>query len=230
MTNIFSVQPHSTGLRLLIAMTSAGISAGCATPAQPNVTQGTPLQAYVWQCADGSTINTRNISSPPAIALQSGNETRTLSQVRSASGARYQDATMQFWNKGNTATFERPSAAAIECREIRSKSLLEDARVRGVTFRGIGNEPGWLLEIGPASRLMFEDGYGSMRVIFQSLPPRTDSPSGITVHESTSSAQQLKVTLRRQTCADTMSDETYPYSVDIEIDGMKRRGCGLSLR
>ena len=137
---------------------------------------------------------------------------------------------MQFWNKGNTATFERPSAAAIECQEIRSKSLLEDARVRGVTFRGIGNEPGWLLEIGPASRLMFEDGYGSMRVIFQSLPPRTDSPSGITVHESTSSAQQLKVTLRRQTCADTMSDETYPYSVDIEIDGMKRRGCGLSLR
>lgn len=137
---------------------------------------------------------------------------------------------MQFWTKGDSATFERPSATTMECREIRSKSLLEDARVRGVTFRGIGNEPGWLLEIGPAGRLMFEDGYGSMRLIFESLPPRNDSPPGVTVHESTSSAQRLKVTLRLQTCADTMSDETFPYAVDIEINGVKRRGCGLSLR
>jgi len=206
------------------------LAAGCGTTAAVPASPGSKLQAHVWQCSDGSTIHTRNLPSPPAITLRRGAETRTLPQVRAASGARYQDSVMQFWNKGVSATLERPPGPPVDCSEIRSLSLLEDARVRGVTFRGVGNEPGWRLEIGPDHRLMFEDGYGSMRVVFQSLPPRSDSPPGVTVHENTSSAQPLKVTLSRQTCADTMSDETFPFTVEIEIDGVKRRGCGQPLR
>lgn len=226
MITFFISLPRTAALPLAAAL----LTAGCGTAPQTPVGRGSMLQAHVWQCSDGSTIHTRNIASPPAIALRTASETRTLPQVRAASGVRYQDATMQFWTKGDGATFERQPGTTTECRENRSQSLLEDARVRGITFRGTGNEPGWLLEIGPDNRLMFEDGYGSMRVVFQSLPPRSDSPPGVTVHENTSSAQRLKVTLRRQKCADTMSDETFPYTVDIEIDGVKRRGCGRSLR
>lgn len=226
MTDFFISLPRTAALLLAAAL----LTAGCGTPPQAPLGRGNPLQAHVWQCSDGTTIHTRNIASPQAIALRTGNETRTLPQVRTASGARYQDATMQFWTKGESATFERHPGTTTDCRENRSQSLLEDARVRGITFRGTGNEPGWLLEIGPNNRLMFEDGYGSMRVVFQSLPPRSDSPPGVTVHENTSSAQLLKVTLRLQNCADTMSDETFPYTADIEIDGVKRRGCGRSLR
>lgn len=202
----------------------------CGTTAPAPAGPSGTLQAHVWQCSDGSTINTRNLSSPAGIVLRTDSETRTLPQVRAASGVRYQDAVMQFWTKGDSATLERQAGATVDCREVRSLSLLEDARVRGVTFRGVGNEPGWRLEIGPAHRVMFEDGYGSMRVVFESLSPRSDSPPGIIVHESTSNSQQLKVTLRRQACADTMSDETFPYAVDIEINGVKRRGCGQPLR
>lgn len=223
----FVAPPARTATLLLAALL---MTTGCGTPPPTPAGPGGTLQAHVWQCSDGSTINTRNLSSPPGIALRKGSETRTLPQIRAASGARYQDATMQFWTKGDSATFERQSATTLECREIRSQSLLEDARVRGIAFRGTGNEPGWLLEIGPHNRLMFEDGYGSMRVVFQSLPPRSDSTPEVTVHENTSSAQRLKVTLRRQNCADTMSDETFPYAVEVEIDGVKRRGCGRSLR
>lgn len=219
---------HIPAAMLVMAALTA---AGCRTTADPmqSAAPRSTLQAHVWQCADGATLHTRNLASPPAIALRSDTGTRTLPQVRAASGVRYEDHTTLFWTKGNTATFERKPGKSVECREIRSQSLLEDARVRGVTFRGTGNEPGWLLEIGPGNRVLFEDGYGSMRVVFQSLPPRTDSPPGVTVHESNSSAQQLKVTLRRQTCADTMADETYPYTVNIEVDGIKRQGCGRSL-
>ena len=226
MTTFFISLPRTAALPLAALL----MTTGCGTPPLIPAGPGGTLQAHVWQCSVGTTIHTRNIASPPAIALRTGNETRTLPQVRAASGARYQDATMQFWIKGDSATFERQPGTTTDCRENRSQSLLEDARVRGITFRGTGNEPGWLLEIGPNNRLMFEDGYGSMRVVFQSLPPRSDSPPGVTVHENTSSAQQLKVTLRLQNCADTMSDETFPYTVDIEIDGAKRRGCGRSLR
>jgi membrane-bound inhibitor of C-type lysozyme len=206
------------------------VTTGCGTTTAVPAGPGRTLQAHVWQCSDGSTIHTRNMASPPSIILRRGTDTRTLPQVRAASGARYQDSVMQFWNKGDRATLECEPGPPVDCREIRSLSLLEDARVRGVTFRGVGNEPGWLLEIGPDHRLMFEDGYGSRRVVFHSLPPRNDSPPGITIHENTSSAQRLKVTLRRENCADTMSDETYPHTVDIEMDGVKRRGCGRPLR
>ena len=61
---------------------------------------------------------------------------------------------MQFWTEGDSARFERLPGSTVDCREIRSLSLLEDARVRGVTFRGVGNEPGWRLEIGPARRCL----------------------------------------------------------------------------
>lgn len=217
-------------IMFVLAFTAAG---GCRTTAPDAAQSGAPrnaLQAHVWQCADGSTLNTRNIASPPAISIRSGNETRTLPQVRAASGVRYEDAAMQFWTRGNEAAFERKPGKTVECREIRSQSLLEDARVRGISFRGTGNEPGWLLEIGPGDRVMFEDGYGSMRVVFQSLPPRNTGQPGETVHESTSSAQRLKITLQRKICADTMSDEVFPYTVHIETEGAKRNGCGMALR
>jgi putative lipoprotein len=209
---------------------AAVMLAACSTKAPAPAGPSGKLQAHVWQCSDGSTINTRNLSSPAGIALRTGAETRTLPQVRAASGVRYQDAAMQFLTKGDSATLERQAGATVDCREVRSLSLLEDARVRGITFRGVGNEPGWRLEIGPAHRVMFEDGYGSMRIVFQSLPPLPETTSGVTIHENTSGSHRLKVTLRREICADSMSDETFPYSVDVEIDGARRRGCGTSLR
>lgn len=222
------VSPQTRNATLLFAALLTATA--CSTPAPAPAGPGSALQAHVWQCSDGSTINSRNLTSPPGIALRTGSETRTLPQVRAASGARYQDAMMQFWTKGDSATLERQTGTAIDCREIRSLSLLEDAKVRGVTFRGVGNEPGWRLEIGPAHRVMFEDGYGSMRIVFQSLPPLPETTPGVTIHESTAGSHRLKVTLRQQSCADTMSDETFPYSVEVEIDGAIRRGCGTSLR
>ena len=222
---------HMPVAMLMVALLAAtGCRSNAPDPVQSAGTRSNTLQAHVWRCSDGSTIHTRNIASPPGITLRTETETRTLPQVRAASGVRYEDAAMLFWTKGDTATLERKPGKTTDCREIRSQSLLEDARIRGVTFRGTGNEPGWLLEIGPENRVMFEDGYGSMRVVFQSLPPRADAQPGVTIHENTSNAYRMKITLRRQTCADTMSDETFPFTVDVEVEGAKRRGCGQSLR
>jgi putative lipoprotein len=213
---------------LLLAVTACRTSA--PDPVQTTGTRNSTLQAQVWKCADGTAIQTRNLTSPPAVTLRVGAETRSLPQVRAASGVRYEDATMLFWTKGDSAAIQRKPGNATECRENRALSLLEDARVRGITFRAVGNEPGWLLEIGPENRVMFEDGYGSMRVVFQSLTPRNNTQPGVTIYENTSSAYRMKITLRQQICADTMSDETFTHTVDIEVEGAKRRGCGRALR
>jgi uncharacterized membrane protein len=186
------------------------------------------LQAHVWHCDDGSRIQSRN--RPAAIELRIGTEVSTLPQTPAASGARYGNAAMIFWNKGYDATLERRPGSAVACREVRVQSLLEDARIRGVTFRGTGNEPGWLLEIGPGSRGMFEDHYGSTRMVFPDLKPQTDTANGATVYTGESGGRRLRVALLPQPCADTMSDEIFPASVNLEIDGVRRIGCGTPLR
>jgi uncharacterized membrane protein len=35
--------------------------------------------------------------------------------------------------------------------------------------------------------------------------------------------------LQPRTCADTMSDETFPATVELEINGERRIGCGTPL-
>ena len=103
------LSPQTRNATLLFAALLTATA--CSTPATAPAGPGNTLQAHVWQCSNGSTINTRNLTSPPGIALRTGSktgsETRTLPQVRAASGVRYQDAVMQFWTKGDSATLER---------------------------------------------------------------------------------------------------------------------------
>ena len=61
------------------------------------------------------------------------------------------------------------------CRENRRRSILEDARARGVEFRASGNEPGWVWEL-LADRMIFIGAYGAERV----TTPRSAAPSGTT--------------------------------------------------
>jgi len=208
--------------------------AGCQAAGNPQPaaqgTVGAALQAHVWRCADDTTVTTRNITSPPAIQLRTGADTRTLPQVRAASGARYEDGMWMFWTRSDGAMLERKPGITVTCREVRAQSLIEDARVRGVTFRGRGNEPGWLLETGPGNRVMLDDRYGSVRMVFPDLAPRTDAATGATVYEGRSADHRLKATLIPRHCTDSMSDETFPYTVELEIDGERRRGCGSPLR
>ena len=84
-----------------------------------------------------------------AIAIDFHDGTRRLDQTVSASGVRYADSVVVFWTKGSTATLERQGTPPVQCEERRADSLREDARVRGVVYRGLGNEPGWVLEVGP---------------------------------------------------------------------------------
>jgi len=100
------------------------------------------LRAYVWECEGGQTLRMKNLYRERAITLEMHEGPRRLPQVVSASGARYSDGSLTFWTKGSSATFERAGSAPLTCRELRSQSLLADARERGVRYRGIGNEPG----------------------------------------------------------------------------------------
>lgn len=201
-------------------------AAPAPTPAADEVPEGV-LRAYAWQCADGQTLVMRNLLREKAIAIDFHDGTRRLDQTVSASGARYADNVVVFWTKGGTATLERQGAPTVQCEERRAASLREDARVRGVVYRALGNEPGWVLEIGPATRMSWTTNFGQDRHDFEQAQAAT-APDGATVYTAQNEAVAIKATVKAERCVDD-GDVEFDHVVTVESGTQTLRGCGTRL-
>lgn len=197
-------------------------------PATRTPAPGEPLQAYVWNCDSGQTLRMRNLLREDAVTIEMHEGGRKLPRVTGASGSRYSDGSLAFWIRGDTAVLERPGAAAVNCRENRSESLLADARVRGAAWRGTGNEPGWTLEIGPGSRLEFVTNFGEERHAFDGA---TESGAGgARVISAVEGERPIRVTVSADDCTDDMSGRAFDHRMVVEFGGETYRGCAAALR
>ena len=188
------------------------------------------LHAYVWECDGDLTLDVRNLFREDAVTIALHEGERKLPLVVSASGAKYADETITFWTRGNEATFERKGTPPVNCREVRAKSLLADARVRGVTYRGTGNEPGWMVEIGPATRLLFVTNFGEERHEFgDASTPGADS-SGVSVFTARHGNEEIKVTVAREACIDDMSGAEFDHRMVVEFGGQSLGGCAAAVQ
>jgi len=227
-------EPAATEASAAPATTAAPVAAASApapvpaTPADEAPPEGV-LRAYVWQCDDGNTLKMRNLYRENAIAIDLHEGTRKLPLVPSASGAKYDDGTVSFFSKGAEAVFTRKGGQPVKCRELRSQSLLEDARLRGVLYSGSGNEPGWTLEVGPGSDLMWVTAYGQERHEFANALTSGDAATGF-VYTATNPTDQIKVTVLQTACKDDMSGAAFDYQVTVASGGREYRGCGNRLQ
>ena len=90
------------------------------------------------------------------------------------------------------------------------------------TYRAVGTEPFWDLEIG--SELIFTDRGNNV-----SVSDPTPTPINAVAGE-TYRTQRLEVNIVHRQCSDGMSDRSYPDTVDIRVDGRQRyRGCGAPI-
>jgi uncharacterized membrane protein len=90
------------------------------------------------------------------------------------------------------------------------------------TYRAIGNEPFWDLEIG--RDMVFTDrGNDNFRVI-QPTPRPINGVAG-EIYQT----QRLNVNIVHSRCSDGMSDRTYPDTVQVRVDGREFRGCGAPI-
>jgi membrane-bound inhibitor of C-type lysozyme len=204
-------------------------TAASAAPADESPPEGV-LRAYVWECDGGLTLRMKNLFRENAITLEMHEGPRKLPQVVSASGAKYSDGSITFWTKGSTATFERAGSEPVECRELRARSLLADARERGVRFRGTGNEPGWMVEIGPGTRLTYVTMYGEERHEFAAITERDGEQTGVRVFIADTDKGPFRVTVARETCLDDMSGDEFGHRMVVEWGGETRRGCATALQ
>lgn len=103
-----------------------------------------------------------------------------------------------------------------------------EARAAGVDFRGVGQEPGWMIDIYQQNRILLLLDYGESLTEFP-LPTPTYPQEGATRYETQTDAHTLSVTIRRFPCEDVMSGEAFPASIEINIDGRTLTGCGRSV-
>lgn len=101
------------------------------------------------------------------------------------------------------------------------------AKLRGVAFRAIGQEPGWLLEITNGEEILLVTDYGSTRTSMPYVGP--------VVHQEERRTQYILdsyntvVEIRGVRCTDTMSGQEFEVSVTIFQTDRELHGCGRAL-
>lgn len=108
----------------------------------------------------------------------------------------------------------------------------DDARERGIDFRAVGQEPGWLLEIDEGNRTLVALDYGERR--FSVPTPEPERGRGLdealTIYRVQIPADRVLIEIRSKPCQDSMSGEDFEATVLLEVDGVRLNGCGRALR
>lgn len=108
-------------------------------------------------------------------------------------------------------------------------NVWEKAKAKGVQFRGVGNEPGWLVEIYDDQRIRFVNNYGALEI----KAPVDDlwlGPVGEDkIYYVENDAVQFQVIIMNKAYQDTMSGEKFPYQVRVVFPNQSYVGGGKLL-
>lgn len=185
-------------------------------------------QTFVYDCDGDVSFTVRTGADEVALWAPAslGGIYQVLSRVRAASGAQYREGDTLYWSKGELATIEVGGQRFVDCRSNPSKVPWADAKRRGATFRGLGQEPGWFVEIFP-DRVALVTDYGTNRTDAKHSGAIVDD-SGRTVYR-TAEGREVIIGIDRQACADIMSGEPFEAAVTATVDNRTLKGCGRFL-
>jgi len=106
-------------------------------------------------------------------------------------------------------------------------SVWHKAKLRGVAFRAVGQEPGWLLEITNGIEILLVTDYGEHRTSYPYVEPIVHQEERRT--EFITGEDGTIVEIRGVPCRDSMSGEKFEVSVTIKQTDRELKGCGRAL-
>ena len=106
-------------------------------------------------------------------------------------------------------------------------SVWHKAKLRGVAFRAIGQEPGWLLEITDGTEIMLSTDYGQSVNKYPYVEPVVYQEQRRTLYVIDD--EDIEIEIRGQPCRDVMSGEEFAVSVTIFLANRELKGCGRAL-
>ena len=184
-------------------------------------------KTYVYECDDGYRFIARIEGERARLFLAA--ETVDLPHAPAASGARYSNGRTTFWSKGDKAMLQTGQEMHPYCRNNRAKAIWEHAKLNGVEFRAVGNEPGWYLEISPNSRGVIVSDYGKTRFEIPLPEPKIDLSKRATTYRVQSGGHSMEIVIEDRPCRDAMSGEPFESTVRWTLDDREHRGCGRAL-
>ena len=184
-------------------------------------------QTYVFTCEDDFRFTARTQNGTAWLFLRRG--TLQLPAVSSADGEKYQDGENTLWIKGDEAMLSGQKRTHKACKNDRRKAIWEHAKLNGVDFRAVGNEPGWVLEISNKSDILFLADYGQSRHSFTGAEVTSATQLVTTIYEGNNETDRIEVTITGTRCGDSMSDEKFPLTVNVRLNETVYRGCGKAL-
>ena len=90
-------------------------------------------------------------------------------------------------------------------------------------FSGVGQEPGWSLEIDSIIRFSYDY---AQRTVSVPTPEPTSDATGVRVWKAKNDTTDLQVVVAETACEDAMSGKPYPSTVTVTLNGQVYRGCG----
>ena len=191
--------------------------------------QITPPATFFFEC-EGLEFTARH--DQRGVYLFLPGRTLLLHETPSGSGAKYTDGKTTFWSKGEEASLVVDGQTYAQCRNNQRRAVWEDAKLNGVDFRAVGNEPGWYLEIydkGTPEKIDFVGDYGQAYFTFPSVQREVQETRERKKYVARIGGHQLEVTLEKGPCLDDMSGEAFETAVTVKLNNRSYRGCGKAL-
>ncbi|WP_249976833.1 MliC family protein [Vreelandella olivaria] len=152
-----------------------------------------------------------------------------LPQAVVASGARYQEGDISFWNRGEQALVETPRGQ-LQCQLAEQRRGMTRAEQPGVMFLGRGNEPGWSVALAhDEPSLTLQLNYGQESHTFPYMVSVMDNQAGRVVLENAQMEPFFRVRIEAGACFDDMSGEPFPARVTLTYGGQQYSGCGQGI-
>lgn len=185
-------------------------------------------RAFAYRCEDGRYVVAHYRDASEEMWLFLPGETVRLPRVEATSGAKYSDGATMFWSQDREATLQEGNGEPVGCLEDRRRSIIEDAKLRGMDFWAAGNEPGWTLEIGRGKTVLVTN-YGQDRYELETAEPTVEEENGRTTYTGRVGGREIAIQISPERCNDSMSGESFGSTVTVALDAQVLRGCGTAL-